>query len=228
MQSLWQTIQGMDPTWQRDLLLDEIPALVRKYGNIAASAAAEWYERTRAKQVGGAYDPVTADPFPDAAIQATVRYKAGDLFVGNQSDMAAFLQGALNRWVQYSGRETVSRNIRYDPAKPRFARVPTGARTCVFCGMLASRGFVYYTEKSAGGDFNRFHPDCDCQVVGEWDKDQHHIEGYDPDAMYDRYLAARDAAESESGGQAPSTESILANMRRMFPDSYTDGVQPKQ
>jgi hypothetical protein len=223
----------MDPAWQRDLLLDEIPALVRKYGNIAASAAAEWYERTRAKQVGGSYEPVTADPFPDAAIQATVRYKAGDLFTGNSADMAAFLEGALNRWVQYSGRETVARNVRYDPSKPRFARVPTGAKTCVFCSMLASRGFVYYTEYQAQHRGirqyqDKYHDDCDCQVVAEWDADTSHIEGYDPDSMYGRYLAARDAAESESDGHTPSTESILAHMRRMHPDSYTDGVQPKQ
>ena len=220
----------MDPTWQRDLLLDEIPALVRKYGNIAASAAAEWYERTRAKQVGGAYDPVTADPFPDAAIQATVRYKAGDLFAGNQSDMASFLEGALNRWVQYSGRETVARNIRRDSARPRFARVPTGAKTCAFCELVASRGFVYLSERSATvtGLMRKYHNDCDCIAVAEWDRDAHHIEGYDPDAMYGRYLAARDAAESESDGHTPSTESVLARMRRMHPDSYTDGVQPKQ
>lgn len=223
-------MQGMDPAWQRDLLLDEIPAMVRKYGNIAATAAAEWYERTRATQVGGAYDPVTADPFPDAAIQATVRYKAGDLFTGNQADMAAFLEGALNRWVQYSGRETVARNVRYDPSKPRFARVPTGAKTCAFCELVASRGFVYLSERSATvtGLMRKYHNDCDCQVVGEWDKDTHHIEGYDPDTMYDKYLHARDAAESESGGQTPSTESILANMRRMYPNDFTDGVQPKQ
>lgn len=227
MQSLWRTVQNLSPEWQRDMLLDAVPALVRKYGNIAASAAAEWYERTRAKQVGGSYEPVTSDHFPDAAIQATVRYKAGDLFTGNSADMAAFLQGALNRWVQYSGRETVARNVRHDPSKPRFARVPTGAKTCVFCGMLASRGFVYYTERSAGGDFNRFHSECDCQVVAEWDKDTHHIEGYDPDTMYDKYLRARDAAETDSGGQTPSTESILANMRRMYPNDFTDGVHPK-
>ena len=220
-------MQGMDPAWQRDLLLDEIPALVRKYGNIAATAAAEWYERTRATQVNGAYAPLTADPFPDAAIQATVRYKAGDLFTGNSADMAAFLQGALNRWVQYSGRETVARNVRYDPSKPRFARIPTGAKTCAFCLMTSSRGYVYHKEASAGGDFHKFHTDCDCQIVSEWDKDVTHIEGYDPDAMYDKYLHARDAAESESGGQTPSNESILANMRRMYPNDFTDGVQPK-
>jgi hypothetical protein len=210
MQSLWQTIQGMDPTWQRDLLLDEIPALVRKYGNIAASAAAEWYERTRATQVNGAYAPLTADPFPDAAIQATVRYKAGDLFTGNADDMAAFLEGALSRWIQYSGRETVARNIRSDPSKPRFARVPTGAKTCAFCLMTSSRGFVYYSEETAG-KFNHWHADCDCQIIAEWDKDVHHIEGYDPDAMYEKYLKARAMAVSDY----PSTNDILANIRKL-------------
>lgn len=230
MQALWQTIQGLSPQWQRDLLLDAIPALVRKYGNVAATAAAEWYERTRATQVDGPYEPVSADLFPDAAIQATIRYKAGDLFNGGSADMAAFLNGALNRWVQYSGRETIARNIRRDPSKPRFARVPTGAKTCAFCEMLASRGFVYLSEQSAKATklLRAYHNHCDCQAVAEWDRDTHHIEGYDPDAMYSRYLQARAAAEHETDGTAPSTTSILAHMRRMHPESYTDGIGVKR
>ena len=41
-------------------------------------------------------------------------------------------------------------NGRRDPAKPKFARVPSGSDTCPFCLMLASRGFVYRSERSAG------------------------------------------------------------------------------
>jgi hypothetical protein len=37
-------------------------------------------------------------------------------------------------------------------------------------------------------------------------------------------MEARSAATTQSDGMTPSVESILADMRRMHPDSYTDGV----
>jgi len=81
---------------------------------------------------------------------------------------------------------------------------------------MSSRGFVYISKASAGA-VDDFHDDCDCQIVAEWDREAHHIEGYDPDAMYDRYLTARDASGSED------PKKILSKMREMYPDTYTDG-----
>ena len=86
-------------------------------------------------------------------------------------------------------------NVRQDPLRPRFARVPTGEKTCDFCIMLASRGPVYLTEESAGA-FTQFHAHCDCKVVpffdSEYDgwsrrKSTTTVEGYDPDAYYQQY-----------------------------------------
>lgn len=220
MRQLWESIGNLSPEWQRDLLLDEVPALARKYGDIAATAAAEWYEQTRAQSVGGTYEALTADSFSDEAVQASIRYKAGSLFGDDPSALSGFLAASLQRWVMYSGRQTIARNAEHDPMHPRYARVPTGARTCAFCGMLASRGFVYYTESSAGGDFHKYHNECDCQVVPEWDGKTSHITGYDPDALYSQYLQAR-----EGLGGNPDVTAILANIRRLFPNDYTDGVK---
>ncbi|MFT8592435.1 MAG: hypothetical protein ABF747_02320 [Bifidobacterium sp.] len=217
MQTLFQSLQGMSPEWQRDLLLDAIPALVSKYGNVAAAAAAEWYEQVRSQQVDGSFDPISSDPYSADAVGKTVRWQAGKLFDGNASDMAQFMDGALNRWIQYSGRETIAQNVRLDSAKPRYARVPSGMRTCAFCSMLASRGFVYHSEKSAG-EFSEWHNDCHCQIVPEWDRETAHIEGYDPEGMYSQYLQAR-----EGLGEHPQQEQILSNMRILFPHSFTDG-----
>lgn len=67
-----------------------------------------------------------------------------------------------------------------------YARVPTGRETCAFCFMLASRGFVYKNEESASAVKRGKHIHCDCVVVpGE--KGSTHIDGYDPDALSDRY-----------------------------------------
>lgn len=57
--------------------------------------------------------------------------------------------------------------------RPRaWARVLTGARSCWFCVMCASRGPVYQSAKSAGdnkGPWNSYHDHCDCKVVPVFD-----------------------------------------------------------
>lgn len=86
-------------------------------------------------------------------------------------------------------------NVRNDPLSPRFARVPTGEKTCDFCIMLASRGPVYLSEESAGA-FTQFHAHCDCKVVPFFESHNYGwsrryspttIEGYDPDEYYRQY-----------------------------------------
>ncbi len=195
-------------------LMGFVPQLVREYGDLAAAVAAEWYTELRSRHPGlPDYNPVLAEAKPAGAVQGSVGYAA----TAEGDDMMARLIAAVIRHISYSARETIRRNAERDPARPRYARVPTGARTCAFCEMLASRGFVYHTKATAG-EGRDFHDDCDCQVVVEFDKDRHHIAGYDPDAMFARYARARAAA----GSSDPSA--VTAAMRRLYPDQYTDGV----
>ena len=56
----------------------------------------------------------------------------------------------------------------YRGAKVGWARVLTGAESCGFCAMLASRGPVYKSEQTAsriGGSQKAFHDNCDCETV---------------------------------------------------------------
>lgn len=80
----------------------------------------------------------------------------------------------------------------------RYARIPTGPETCDWCLMLASRGFVYYTEADAKAGN---HQHCDCVCVpgrgGDTFNDPTQVEGYDPDELY--------ALWRESGFMAPTT-----------------------
>lgn len=203
------------PQRVRDELLEVVPALVREYGDVAATVAAEWYEEVRAGQVGGTYAARLGESIPDAAPEASVRYAAGHLFTDVPEQALAVLTGSLQRHVLYSGRDTVARNVQLDPAKPRYGRVPTGPVTCAWCSIMASRGFVYHTEGRAGEDF---HDDCDCAVAVEFDREQHHIEGYNPDELFDKYEAAR----RESGSSDP--KDVAASLRRLYPDDFKDGV----
>lgn len=204
------------PEAVRDALLEVVPVLVREYGDLASVAAAEWYEQVHP----GRYLAQTVDGVDAAAVEGSVRFHAGELFKDNPVGTLEGLSGAVQRFVSYSGRQTVARNVNLDPARPRYGRVPSGSETCAFCELMASRGFVYTSRESAaflGSRFDDFHDLCNCQIVAEWDREAHHIEGYDPDAMYDRYLSARDA----SGSEDPTR--ILSKMREMYPDLYTDG-----
>lgn len=203
---------GLDlsrPEAARNALLEFMPVLAQEYGDAAAAAAAEWYEAQRAAQVGGSYQAVLADTVATSQAQGSVRYAAGHLFGDDPAQTLALLGGSLQRFVEYGSRDTIARNVGRDSARPRFARVPTGAETCAFCMMVASRGFVYYSKETAG-EFSHYHDKCDCQIAPEWRKGEVHIEGYDPDTLFDEYLAAREIA----GSGDPAA--ILAALRSEF------------
>ena len=197
-----------DPADMRDALLEIVPSLVREYGDLAGTAAAEWYEELRTGAVGGSYNAVLADGVPDAAVEGSVRGAAGELFGDNASRVLELLNGAVQRHIMQVARETVRRNVGQDRSRPRFARVPTGRETCAFCLLLASRGWVYHTAETAGSQEN-WHDFCDCMVVPEWQSGEIYIEGYDPDAMHARYLEARQIAGSGN------TDEVLKALRRM-------------
>lgn len=222
--AFFRTLDPSEPDALVAALMEFTPALVREYGDLAAAVAAEWYEELRSQHPAlSPYSAQLASPQASPAVQGSVGYATAD--VASDPKALTKLLGALQRHISYSTRETIRRNVAGDPARPRYARVPTGARTCAFCEMLASRGFVYASEASAGdrardGFGDDFHDDCDCQVVPEFDAERHHIEGYDPDAMYERYREARAAA----AGSTPSD--VVAAMRRLFPEQYTDGLKP--
>ena len=222
----WRGLDVSNPAECRQALLDFLPDLVATYGNVAAVAAVEWWEEQRAKTPGlPAYSPTISDGVPASQVQASTRAIVGPLWLGEPEKVLGALASATQMWVKYASRDTIARNVAFDPAEPRYARVPRGAKTCAFCAMLASRGWVYLSEKLAGikGSGNEFHHDCDCEIVPSWDRKKAHIDGYDPDAMYDRYQQAREAVMNR--GEDPNdSHTLLAVMRRLHPDAYKDGI----
>ena len=96
--------------------------------------------------------------------------------------------------VKRMANRTMTRNALRDGV--RYARVPTGAETCGWCLMLASRGFVYASEKTAGAT-DHYHNDCDCKIMPEFGDTE--VEGYDPDALYDVYSEAYGDLDGRAG-----------------------------
>lgn len=179
-----------DPVLIRRELEEFFPLLVQAYGDAGMTVAADWFERT-APSPGRAV-VVPGSPVPAAQARATAEWAARQYAAG---ELARVLAGPLQRYLLRPGRDTLRLSAAASGAG--WARVPRGAKTCAFCLMLASRGAVYESERTAryAQDGDRYHDLCNCQPTPVWSPDDY-PEGYDPDALYDEYRAARAAAGS--------------------------------
>ena len=76
----------------------------------------------------------------------------------------------------------------------------TGHENCVFCLMLASRGAVYHSRKTAG-EFIHFHRGCDCKVVPGFETDPmaELVEGHDPMVAYRTWKRIESMVRYEDG-----------------------------
>lgn len=151
---------------------------------MAARLAADFYDGLRAQfgiddgymaQVDSQRVPEATTGAVKAFVQDLVDDKPIEQFVGKCADR-------IDYETRKAANECVEFNAKNDPKKPRWARVPTGAETCQFCIMLASRGFVYHSEETA----SHAHAHCDCRVIPSWDKSPI-AQGYDPDKYYDMW-----------------------------------------
>ncbi|QPK80811.1 hypothetical protein G7Y41_07055 [Schaalia sp. ZJ405] len=224
LEAFFKQVSDWPPEEVRDALLELMPVIASEYGDLAASVSAQWYDKVRPDSARP-YSPTIPPPTSPKDVERSVRTAAHYLFEGDYATSKLILAGMLERHISGRGRETIARNTLADPDAKRFARVPKG-KTCAFCSMLASRGFVYATEESAG-KFKKFHSDCDCQIVPAFGNNIPHIEGYDPEALYKEYLAAREVAEPGPKGY-PDEATILAAMRTQGGDKYTDSKGVKR
>lgn len=216
LESFFRSLSLSRPEASRDALLEFLPTLTAKYGDVAASLAADWYEESRAASGDvGRFRASTAPTVPTGAVEAKVRYLAGHLWSPAPNEMLGGLMVAADKYVKQPGRDTVAINAKREGVG--WARVPTGAKTCSWCMVLASRDAAYSSKRSAGGDGRRFHGDCDC-VATRISKASDYPSGYLPDDYQAMYEAARN--EAASGGM----KDVAAAFRRLHPSAVNDGV----
>jgi hypothetical protein len=220
LEAFFLSLDLTKPELVRDALLEFVPLLTQEYGAVAATLAADWYEDLRgASGVAGRFTAITAGNIPTGAVEAKVRYLAGHLWTPEPAEMLGALLTAADKYVKQPGRDTMAANAKREGV--RFARVPSGAKTCSWCLILASRDAVYVSRRSAGdlgnGHGDGYHGDCDC-LVTPIRKSSDYPEGYLPDDHYAMYEAAR--KEAQSG----DIKDISAAYRRLHPDLVNDGV----
>ena len=160
-------------------------SLVVAYGSFAAQAAVEFYRSRRAASgVAGSYEAVPYAPDDERLCRYDVRSALSS--TGEPDALANSLRGTSRQRVMERADETLLGNAREDPAKPRWALVPhIGA--CGWCRMIGANGFMYAGKAKV--DRAR-HPHCSCTPVVDFDPDPA-LEGYDADALYDEFSAAR-------------------------------------
>lgn len=167
---------------------------VQGYDDVAAEFAAQWYDR-RAEQGGARLEQaVTMTTYRPDSVDAVARYQARKLAKGGDAEFAKACGEFARNDAFRSLNETISANVGRDKDKGvRFARVPTGFETCTFCLMLASRGAVYHTRKTAG-EFKHFHRRCDCKIVPGFgdDPDAELVEGVRPKELHKLYKQFKD------------------------------------
>ncbi len=162
---------------------------IQGYDDIAAEFAAEWYDH-RAQKSGVVLDQaITMTTYEPESVDAVARYQAKKLAKGGDAEFAKACGEFARNDAFRSLNETIIANVGRDRDKgARFARVPAGAETCTFCLMLASRGAVYHTRKSAG-EWKHFHRGCDCKVVPSFERDPYAevVEGVKPRELHERW-----------------------------------------
>lgn len=155
---------------------------VQAYDDKAAVFASQWYDY-RAEQGGARLkQAVTMTVYEPGSVDDVARYQARKLAKEGDAAFARACGEFARNDAFRSLNETIIANVGRDRDKgAMFARVPTGAETCAFCIMLASRGAVYHSRKTAG-EWRHFHRGCDCKVVPSFEDDPMAtlVHGHDP------------------------------------------------
>ncbi len=152
---LWRLVA--DGAAADEALHDLLPAIVREYGALGGSVAAEWYDQQREK--AGASGRYFAEPIPaddrgaHALVGAAVKQARDD------STLKTLILGGTQRRIADHLRLTVANNSVADEAAEGWVRVGAGG-SCDWCDQYLD-GEV---RTIAGYDFDA-HDNCNCEVV---------------------------------------------------------------
>ena len=188
----------------RDLVIQALASVMPTYTTMAAQASADFYDAARELVVGEKMGAKAISDFDMRKTEGAVRGFVRFVLDGRVETFNEQVLQRIDYEMKRSAGESMFANGRRDPRRPKFARVPTGAETCDFCLMLASRGFVYTSEATAGAiKLDHYHSGDDCRVICQWEDGG--VEGYDTQAIYDRWQDAIDAKAAERAERRGTT-----------------------
>ena len=166
-----------------------------QYAKLASALACHFYDGIRQQSSApGSFKAEVYDTLSKSDIMSAARSVYADVKAGrNTVPLTSLLKDKVSGFTRTAANETVYRNAAKDPAKPRYAVVPSPS-ACVLCKLVAANGYEYPSEQSAVRHEKNIHDNCNCtatQVYGDGS-----IQGYDPKKYEDAHFKARDAYES--------------------------------
>jgi hypothetical protein len=171
--ALQQLIAGLwaavDPTRLKETLPpfeQQVYALVSRFSLVSAVLASRQYLAERAAAgVYSRFTPPLAPAPPEDQVMASLGWAVADLWKHPDQGQVALtnVDGAASRLVLNRGRETTLDAVLKDRQATGWAR-EARPNACSFCAMLATRGAVYKSARSAG-EGHPYHNHCHCQVV---------------------------------------------------------------
>lgn len=220
--------------WNPDRLPESVPpfrealaAVVNHYGKASAGVAQDYYRRARLDAGAPGKPPAVVLPgVPDGFIDQLV----SEVLAEAEADMAratAFLDSGAQHLVMEQGRRQLLDEVHLDREARGWTRV-VHEGACSFCLMLALRGPVYRSRKSAGFSAHHKKPngsggDCRCSVepvFGHWEPSARVREAQAlwRDATkgrtgHDARVAFRQAVEGREVTGAPAKSSGTRNKR---------------
>ena len=197
-----------------DDLRTVVYSIVDEYGLASSELGAQWYEYCK-ELADGRVSTAIVGQTSRYSVESDVNAVIDKLFNGeiDIEELINQLSGVVVDQTQKQARDAILTNLDADikaafdngdyskADSMGYARVTVGD-SCAFCVMLASRGFVYRSKKTALRSQwgNKYHPNCNCVAVPF--HEAHTIPGYgDKLAEYDRMY--RDADNLRRSGDVP-------------------------
>lgn len=132
---------------------------VNSFTDAAGSAACDFFD---AHVTGAQPSSIAPQPwFIKRRLYENIEKYAKTHKLGDDEFMRLLAEEVGGEVVQHANRTTIHNAVKNNL---HYARVPFG-NSCAFCLMLASRGFVYKTETTAGEDKGHYHAHCRCKIV---------------------------------------------------------------
>lgn len=167
--AVWQALNLRDVRQSWPALRTALAALIRdRYGQASVLGTGYYQQARQAAGIPGMAPRVHVPPPPAQLIDATLdstgpygllgRIKTGQQLATANENTGVVMSGAAQRLISNGARQAVLRSVDADAKAVAWMRV-TSANPCAFCSMLAGRGAIYRTQKTA--DFEA-HSHCSC------------------------------------------------------------------
>lgn len=214
----WSYLDLSKPVVARNALLNFTPLLVQRYGDMAATVSADWFESLRFDAIDqgflGKVATSTERSFTPrlasadvGSVAEQVRFAVGDLWTDTPDKALAKIQQVSARTVLQVGRETTRLNAFARGSGARgWARVAQPG-ACRFCRALAGRGGVY-TEQSV--QFASHAPTCHCTSIAVFDPSA-------PEVDVMAYVASRNTANMTPAQQEKQRARVSSWLNKSFP-----------